>query len=734
MITRTTAAIFRAEAQALAASLREGALWRLLAVFAALLALAAQAPLRYTIDVGEEVGPGSDLPMLRGVFPYESDPRGAFRWTTERAVIRLPGVGQRPMRLTLTAFGVNAEVAAGGAQELELWAGERLAARLPVRPTGATYHLLLPAPANWSGDQQIELRSATIVPSGDERAVGTPLTAITAAFAAGPALPSWQSLAIWLGCAALAWITLRQAGFSVPATQTLLAAPIVLAALGALFDPPRFAFGALPALTALAAGWLLIMLLRAAPAALWFAGLIFAGVAAACWSIGWRGPDIELGRAALNLRAALSLAAAALLVAGALRPALSSVAPRLGIVITPRAWRWLALIVLMVFVARYGGKIYPDSMHGDIGFHANRFADVARGRVLLVSRNRGVDFPYPPALYLALAPFTLLDIDRRAILQLGAATLDALSPILVYALAAAAFRRADRRIPLVAAAFYGLAPAGFLTTWWNFSTHIFSQFTHLLLITTIVLLWPALYERATRATPRLLIIAILVVIQLLVYLGHFGFWMNVSLLGGIGLAALGVAAVRQRQYRPALIAYGGAFAIAQALTVLLFYSGYTGLFAAQLAATSAGGLTGLAGRERASFDILWVTLWDAGFRQHFGSASLALAPAGIALLAARRGSACTYRIPMLALLGGTLLIALGFAALPFLTGSTLSTRWLMFSAWIVAVCGAAGGLRLWHSGRAGRLLAAGIGLYIAWLTLTMWLAALLWRVRPPEPF
>lgn len=734
MITRTAAAIFRAEAQTLAASLREGALWRLLAVFTVLLALAAQAPLRYTIDVGEEVGPGSDLPMLRGVFPPENDPRGAFRWTTERALIQLPGVGQRPMRLTLTMFGVNAEVAAGGAQELELWAGERLAARLPVRPTGATYHLLLPAPADWSGDQQIEIRSATIVPSGDERAVGTPLTAITAAFAAGPTLPSWQSLAIWLGCAGLAWITLRRVGFGVPATQALLAAPVALAALGALFDPPRFAVGALPALTALAAGWLLILLLRAAPAALWFTGIILAGVAAVCWSIGWRGPDIELGRAALNLRAALSLAASALLLAGALRPALSGVAPRLGIVITPRAWRWLALIVLMVFVARYGGKIYPDSMHGDIGFHANRFADVARGRVLLVSRNRGVDFPYPPALYLALAPFTLLDIDRRAVLQLGAATLDALSLILIYALAAAAFRRADRRIPLVAAAFYGLAPAGFLTTWWNFSTHIFSQFTHLLLITTIVLLWPALYDRAARAAPRLLIMAVLIIIQLLVYLGHFGFWMNMSLLGGMSLAALGIAAIRGHQFRPALLVYGGAFAIAQALTVLLFYSGYTGLFAAQLAATSAGGLTGLAGRERASFDILWATLWDAGFRQHFGSVSLALAPAGIAMLATRRGSARTCRIPMLALLGGTLLIALGFAMLPFLTGSTLSTRWLMFSAWIVAVCGAAGGLRLWHSGRAGRLLAAGMGLYIAWLTLTMWLAALLWRVRPPEPF
>ncbi len=761
MHTLTTAATFRAEAALLLASLRDRALWRMLAIVAVLLVLAAQAPLHYTIDAGREEGPGSDLPLLRGVFPPENDPRGAFRWTTERAMIGLPGIGQRPLLLTLTVLGVNDEVATRGARELELWATGRPVARLPVRPSGAIYHVVTPPPPDTSGDHMIELRSATVVPTGDERAVGTPLTLVTASSPAGPAIPSWRVIAGWLAVVAVIWVAVRRAGFDAGVAQAWIAPLALLALLGAVVDPPRFALGAVPALTALIAGWLLVVLLRGAPDALRFAGAWLVLAAAALWLSGQKGPAIELGRAVMNLRATLALTGVAWLLAGAIRPALAAAAARLGIAIPPGAWRWLALIALVVFATRYGGKIYPDSMHGDIGFHANRFGDVVRGRVLLVSRNRGVDFPYPPAFYLAIAPITLLDVDRQAALQLGAAVLDALSPLLIYTLAAAVQRRNDFAAiarhsasggvirarnqtqasalscspPLVAAAFYGLAPAGFLTTWWNFSTHMFTQFAHLVLIAAIVLAWPLLLERTAARVRRSLVLAILVPLQAPVYLGHFGFWMNMTILGGAGLMALALATLRNRDLRYALETYSLAFIIAQAIAILLFYSGYTGMFVEQLAATRAGGLTGLAGRERASFDILWWTLWDAGLRQHFGFVPLLLAPAGITLLATgATNHVGSYRTPLLVLTAGTIIIALGFAVLPFLSGSTLSTRWLMFAAWVVAVCAAMGVALLWRAGRAGKVAALGIGAYIAWLTANMWLSALLWRVRPPEPF
>jgi len=228
----------------------------------------------------------------------------------------------------------------------------------------------------------------------------------------------------------------------------------------------------------------------------------------------------------------------------------------------------------------------------------------------------------------------------------------------------------------------------------------------------------------------------LVIAQLLVYLGHFGFWMNMSLLGGFGLAVL-LATVRRRRAVPAraIVIYGIAFVVAQVIAVLFFYSAYTGMFAQQLAATAAGGLTGLAGRAPASFETLWNTLWDAGFRQHYGFFPLALLPAGILWLITRSsGAENEHRRPAAILAIGTVLIAGGFAALPFLSGSTLSTRWLMFSAWLVALSAAMGAAALWRWGWAGRAVTLAAGGYVLWVTVSTWLAALLWRVRPPEPF
>lgn len=790
MRIRTLSAPFGEETTLLLATLRNGALWRTLALFALLLTLTAQPPLHYTIDVGREDGVGSDLPLVRGMFPVEEAPSGPFRWTTDRAIVRLPGVGQRPLALTIGVLGVNDEVATRGARELELWSSNQRLAYLPVRPSGAIYRLLIPPPADLSGDHQIEIRSATVTPTGDQRAVGTPLTTVALAARAGPALPPWRSTLLWIGAAFVLWMTLRRAGFGQGAIQAIMLPLLALAAIGAWLDPPRFAFGALPALIALTIGWALVIMLCAAPETLRLAGLALAAITAALWLFDWRGPALDLGWASVRLRAIIGLAALTCLAAAAIRPALASGVARLGIDVPTAHWRWLLLLAVVVFATRYGGKIYPDSMPGDIGFHANRFADVAFGRALLVSRNRGVDFPYPPAFYLLLAPLTLLDIDRRALLHLGAALLDAFSPLLVYALAAALERRGSLRrtpdrsfpLPLVAAALYGLTPAGYLTTWWNFSTHIFTQFAHLLLITLLVVTWqplqhfsrkltrgrkgakpgnhyftplrlcafasslkfpgaalgdaPPAHSPTGRPAWRAALFAALVVAQLLVYLGHFGFWMNMSLLGGFGLATLTVLALRRRRSAlQALVFYGAAFVTAQIVAVLFFYSAYASMFAQQLAATTTGGLTGLAGREPAPFETLWRTLWDAGFRQHYGFFPLALLPAGVAWLAG--GGAIPSdrsRAPALVLAMGTIIVACGFAALPFLSGSTLSTRWLMFSAWLVAISAAAGAAALWRRGWAGRTTAAVAGGYVFWVTASTWLAALLWRVRPPEPF
>lgn len=720
-----------AEARQLSAGLRDRRLALLLGAFAALLLLAAQAPVRYTIQVGQEDGPGSDLPLLDGFHDAEHDQHGDFRWTRERAHIRLPGVGQRALQLSLHIFPVSPEVAERGAHELEVWDNGREVARLPVRAAGAAYLLLLPP--DRSGDQIVELRSATFVPSGDQRAIGVPLDAV-AIVGGGPALPAWRSTLGWLGAALLAWLALRRAGFEPRLALALLLPGAALAGLAAWLDPPRFALGVAPALIALALGWLLVLLMQADGPALVLAGLVALAAAIGLWAWVAGNPSQPAG---LSPPSAATGVAAALLLAGWLRPPLAQLYRRAGPPAAAGAWRWLVLFAMLVLALRYGGKIYPDSMPGDIGFHANRYDALVRGSVLQLSLNRGVAFPYPPALYLLLAPFSLLGLPQRILLQLGGALLDALSPLLVYAIGAAIRRGAPARPgfdpPLVAAAIYAFSAAGFMTTWWNFSTHIFAQFAHLLLIVALVLIWRATSDGRASLVEHRSATLILVVLQSLVYLGHFGFWLNMSLLATIALAALLWAALRGRAPWPAFRLALLAFAVAELLAAVLFYSDYAGLFLDQARATAAGGLTGLAGRASVGRDVLWRTLWDAGLRAHFGVLPLPLALGGWLLLwKAPRAPAA--RAAALALMAGTFAIALVFASLPFLSGSTLSTRWLMFSLWAVAVGAALGLELLWRCGRAGRLLVIAVAGYGAWITASMWLMALAWRVRPPEPF
>jgi hypothetical protein len=468
---------------------------------------------------------------------------------------------------------------------------------------------------------------------------------------------------------------------------------------------------------------------------------------------------LDPARAALGAPVAFTALGFGWLVVEVARVIMPPLAARLAVPLNQRALRWLLLLTLSSFALRYGGKMYPLSMWGDIGFHANRYAEVTAGRVLLLSRNRGVDFPYPPAFYLLLAPFSLLGIDRRDLLRFGGAVLDAISPWLVYTIAIAdaawAHRAPSRRRviwALVAATVYIGTAATFMTTWWNFSTHIFTQFAHLLLITAIVLVVPPLVRPRTSQDTRSYLasrwplLVVLVALQSLVYLGHFGFWMNMSLLGAMGLLVLGVAAWRGRVAWGGVWALGLSFVLAELIAAAFFYSAYTGMFIDQVIATSRGGLTGMAGRAPAPRDILWRTLWDAGFRIHFGFFPVPLALIGAGLWWWRRRTSAITRNaggseqayvaldvrPWL--ITGTFLIAIGFAALPFVTQSTLSTRWLMFSAWAIALASVYMVRQLWETGRFARVITVLMAGYIMWVTASVWLGALAWRIRPPEPF
>jgi hypothetical protein len=648
--------------------------WRvggLLVVFVLLLVAAAQAPLRYPIEIGRPDGPGSDQPLARGFHAADDGPNGPFRWSGDLSFVRLPGMGQRALIVRLSTLPITEEVARVGPQVIEIASSGQPLGTMPVRLLGSEAAWLVPPAPGGAGEHVIELRSTTFVPEGDTRRLGTPVGAMVVT-PVGLALPRGPEVVRWLLAALVCWVALRHTGLSPNAAALGLALGIAAVALASALDPPRASLGAAPTLTAALLGLGLVV---------------------------------------------------------AVRGGLPTLFRALQVPPSARVICVLTVLALLVFGFRYGGKIYPGAMPGDIQFHINRFEELVRGTLFLDARNRGVSFPYPPALYLILAPFALLGIAPRALLQVGGAVADALSPVAVYLLAVSAlggWRPQRERAGLAAAAMYGASGAGVLATWWNFSTHIFTQFALLILLCALVLLW------RQRAPLGWVSVGVLFVAQCIVSLGHFGFWINTALLGGVVVLLLiwrgGNIA------RPPLRSLTAAVLAAQLVCAALFYSAYADRFRQQFEALAAG-TDAAAGSSAEAFAVYWQTLLYAGLHDHLGLFLAPLGLVGVALLMARtpRPARGVPDLP-LALMVGTLAVVALFTLLPLVSGANLATRWLSFSAWVFAVGAAVGAQHVWRLRRAGRIALVTIAIYVVWVAARLWLEALAWRVRPPEPF
>ncbi|MGQ9613098.1 hypothetical protein [Chloroflexus sp.] len=383
----------------------------------------------------------------------------------------------------------------------------------------------------------------------------------------------------------------------------------------------------------------------------------------------------------------------------------------------------LSAIVAIAFATRIGGRFYPASMPGDIGFHTNRFHEALGGFITVISKNRGIDFPYPPGPYLLLAPARVLGFETPLLLQIGAALADSLSAILIYLIAR---RVLPSRPALLAAAIYVFTAATYLTTWWSFDTHIITQSLYLLLIWGVIRAWEEwqagqCYREWTLG---------LAALSAMVFLGHFGFLISSGALLGMLLSIvwsagwLGTPWAR-RICRPLTIAIAGGAIFA----IVFFYSAYLPMFLAQLDTARSGGLTAVAGRPPISRAALWNTLWQAGLIAHYGFFPIPFAIGGLWLLYRRQGWQITT-----GLMGLSFVVALIFATLPFITQISNSPRYLMALGWVVATGCAAACDALWRRGWAGRLGVLGAGLLVMLNTLWYWLTPMLWRARPPEPF
>ncbi len=658
-------------------------LYVVLLALALVVVTAVWRPMTYSIDAGYEEGYGSDLPYLRGFNTAESDMHGTFRWTDDGAAVLVPNVGERALLVQFDFIPISAEVVAAGPTRTEVRSNGEHLATLPVDPNGRRHTFLVPQHILAGGDLSLVVHTDTFAPPGDPRQLGTPLDSITLASLQGAAFvaPNWSALGAWALATLFAWLTLLRTLATPHRWATWLFVGLaLLASLAALLDPPRWAFGA---------------------------------------------------------QAALAASALCYVLAIALQRTLPLLARRLSIPGDECILGWLALFIVLAFGLRYGGRLYPNSMHGDIWFHSNRFTEMANGLIFILSRNRGVDFPYPPGPYLLLAPFTLAGFQPYTLLQYGAALVDGLSGALIYAIVARTLRAP--RTALLAAAIYVFTAATFMTAWWSFDTHIYTQFTTLLFIAALALTGAAYVERRPpvpgAAWP------LVGVILTIVLLGHFGFFINTALLSALLVGLIWLFAWRDNDWkrdirRPLIIAVVGSGTFA----LVFFYSAYASLFASQIQTATTDGLTGLAQRIPVSRAHLWSTMWEAGFITHFGFFPVPLALIGMTLLwkqaRQRQSPAAAPAASMIlwTLMAGSFLISSGFALLPFITLSTQSTRWLMFSAWAITIGAALAVRQIWHMGGAGRLVTFAMAGIVIWNTAQIWLGPMLWRIRPPEPF
>jgi hypothetical protein len=656
--------------------------WRpvaLIGVCVALILLCSQAPRRYDFEVGRGTGPESDLPFMQGFYPAEKFEDGQmFRWSkAQEARIELPGLGRRGVIVDLDIVSHRAQWDTTGPPTLvTLQSGEIAPLSFALRQAGAHYHVYLPPPALADGALRLDLRTDVWQKPGDSRdelgvAVGRRVL-VTTLPGAGPVAPDRALVLSWPVCLALLWAALRALRFT-RRTAAWLLLPLALGApLLLLLDAPRLGFGS-------------------------------------TWAI-------QFGLLSLG---------AALVCAWALPPLLR----RLGAPAPPAILRWLALLVALSFALKYGGRLYPDSMPGDLQLHINRYGGTIAGQVYIQARHRGLPFPFPTGPYLLLAPLTLLGLDIRFLLQFMVGLFEATTVVLLYLLGARTLH--SPRLGLLAGAIYAITSAGFMTSWFSFDTQIAAQWFSIALFALLALAWPRYDDK------RVWWLALLLL--LLIFLGHIGLFINVALLGLLAVLLLWWRARDARGRRAAMrLLLAGAVAVAVAM--LFFYSAFTGLIVDQLSGVATGGLNGATGRNPIPRETtLWVT-WQGGLITHFGFfPALLMIPGAILLWAGYRGHTGGHTgghrgTALQVLVWMTILVSLSQAVLPLITLSSITTRWLMFSAWAIAVAGALGLAQLWRRGRGARVIAITMALYVGWLTLALFIAAMALRQPPIEPF
>ena len=397
----------RESIQAVARGLRVWGFYLVLLLSLIVWVLAYQYKTTYSVDLG---GLGDDA-YVSGFHAKEHNADLNYRWSDSVSSVRFPGVGNQPIELTIDTIGFRPS---GDPPTITVKARGR-AITLQTHKEPHSDAFTLPAGDRWQGDLVLTVKSPTFTPPGDPRALGVIVDKVTIR-PASPALtaivtPSVDTIASMLLALALLYI-----GAIVALRRPLYALLVIISLSGlatALIIYARPELGLLaPNLPSLS---------------LWALLLSIVGRAILDTLLSGR-PNTQL--ATRNSQLATSLATAAFVLA---------------------------------FLLRFGGLIYPQFLTSDLNLHIHNVLKILAGQWVFPGfLPDGTTVPYPPALYVLVAPLTWLfgsaDETTGLILKWTASSTDAATCL---ALAWASARLWSARGGGIAALVYALSPAPF---------------------------------------------------------------------------------------------------------------------------------------------------------------------------------------------------------------------------------------------------------------------------------
>jgi hypothetical protein len=355
--------------------------------------------------------------------------------------------------------------------------------------------------------------------------------------------------------------------------------------------------------------------------------------------------------------------------------------------------RLLWAVLLLGFLVRLGGMLYPQFRSSDLLFHAHRLAWVMSGDLLFTADLPDVNIPapYPPGLYVTLLPITPILSDLPLLLEIAGVVLHAGCGFLFYLLALRL--TGQPALAFVAVLLQEVAPVTFKIYSWGNYTNLFSRAA---LIGVLVLLCLGRWrEGKARGT------VLLAGSFTLVLLGHFA---DSLLLVGLALVTMGLGFLTEegRRLIPRILL---AFLGAAALSALLYY------LAPPIWGALLGGLDTFIQGEGHSPGL--TNPIDQVFSFVQAPLVLLVVPGLLLFLGKHR----RRRWPVVVLASAFLtacVFGLGQAAFGF------STRYTLFVLPVLALGTSVVLLCLWRRGWAGRVVVGVLMGYMLWVALLEW--------------